>query len=103
LIFEVNDVGAVSYPNLNISVESTRFIEDGSVPRDARVVDRTWQYVNKRGGPDNRFKDNRELPIVLYEDIHFTSNTGLNERIEISRVGNGDNFEGSISALTKNI
>jgi len=101
LVFEANGVGAVSYPNLNISVESTRFIEDGSVPRDAKIVDKTWKYVNKRGGPDKRFKDNRELPIALYEDIHFTSNTGLNERIEISRVGNGDNFEGSISALAK--
>lgn len=103
LVFEANSVGAVSYPNLNISVESTRFIEDGSVPRDAEVVDRTWKYVNKRGGPDKRFKDNRELPIALYEDIHFTSDTGLNERIEISRVGNGDSFERSISALAKSI
>ncbi len=103
LVFEANGVGAVSYPNLNISVESTRFIEDGSVPKDAKVVDSTWKYVNKRGGPDKRFKDNRELPIALYEDIHFTSNTGLNERIEISRVGSGNNFEDSISALIKNI
>jgi len=101
LIFEANGVGAVSYPNLNVSVESTRFIEDGSVPRDAKVVDRTWKYVNKRGGPDKRFKDNRELPIALYEDIHFTSDTGLNERIEISQVGLGNDFEHSISALAK--
>ncbi len=103
LVFEANGVGAVSYQNLNISVESTRFIEDDSVPRDAKVVDKTWRYVNKRGGPDKRFKDNRELPIALYEDIHFTSDTGLNERIEISKVGNGNNFEKSISALVKNI
>ena len=36
LVFESNRVGAVSYQNLNISVESTRFIEDGSVPGDAK-------------------------------------------------------------------
>jgi len=103
LIFESNGVGAVSYPNLRISVESTRFIEDGSVPSDAKVVDRTWKYVNKRGGPDKRFKDNRELPIALYEDLNFTSDTGLNERIEISRVGFGDSFSNAINMLTKNI
>ena len=103
LVFEANGVGAVSYPNLNILVEDTRFIEDGSVPRDAKVVDRTWKYVNKRGGPDKRFNDNRELPIALYEDIHFISDTGLNERIEISRVGIGDDFQLSIRALAKSI
>lgn len=103
LIFEPNGVGAVSYPNLRISVESIRFIEDGSVPRDAKVVDRTWKYVNKRGGPDRRFKDNRELPIILYEDLSFTSDTGLNERIEISRVGHGDGFSSAIAMLAKSI
>lgn len=102
-IFEPNGVGAVSYPNLRISVESTRFIEDGSVPRDAKVVDRTWKYVNKRGGPDKRFKDNRELPIALYEDLNFTSDTGLNERIEISRVGHGDGFSSAITMLARSI
>ena len=101
LIFEPNGVGAVSYPNLRISVENTRFIEDGSVPRDAKVVDITYKYVNKRGGPDKRFKDNRELPIALYEDLIFKSDTGLNERIEISRVGFGDGFSSAISMLAK--
>jgi hypothetical protein len=103
LIFERNGVGAVSYLNLRISVESTRFIEDGSLPRDAKVVDKTWKYVNKRGGPDKRFKDNRELPIALYEDLNFTSDSGLNERIELSRVGFGDSFSSAISMLAKSI
>lgn len=103
LIFEPNGVGAVSYPNLRISVESTKFIEDGSVPRDAKIVDRTWKYVNKRGGPDKRFKDNHELPIALYEDLNFTSDTGLNERIEISRVGFGDGFSSAIGMLAKSM
>lgn len=102
-IFEPNGVGAVSYPNLIVSVESTRFIEDGIVPRDAKVVDRTWRYVNKRGGPDKRFKDNRELPIALYEDLNFTSDTGLNERIELSKVGYGDGFSNAIAMLAKSI
>ena len=87
LVFEPNGVGAVSYENLVLDVTLTRFIEEGSVPRDATVVGHTWKYVNKRGGPDKRFKDNRKLPIALYEDVHFSSNTGLNERIQLSREG----------------
>lgn len=101
LVFEANGVGAVNYKQLNIEIESTRFIEDGTVPRDAKVVDRTWKYVNKKGGPDKRFKDNKELPIALYEDIIFTSSTGLNERIQVSRTGICKSFLNSIVALSK--
>ncbi|HAI11597.1 MAG TPA: hypothetical protein DCM28_07820 [Phycisphaerales bacterium] len=46
----------VSYSNINISVESTRFIEDGSGLHDAKIVDRTWRYVNKCGGLINDLK-----------------------------------------------
>lgn len=87
LVFEDKGVGAVSYENLRIDVSNKRFIEDGKVPRDAQVVDRTWAFVNKSGGPDRRFKNNRELPIALYEEVHFRSQTGLNECIQLSRHG----------------
>jgi hypothetical protein len=82
-----------------VDISSTRFIEDGSVPRDAKVVDHTWKYVNKRGGPDKRFKDNRQLPIALYEDIHFSSDTGLNERIQLSKTGTAQLFAESIQKV----
>lgn len=101
LVYEANAVGAVSYENLTISVEPTRFIESGQLPKDALVVGKTWRYVNKQGGPDKRFKDNKELPIALYEDISFKSNTGLNERIEISRTEVGEGFATSISELAR--
>lgn len=92
LVFESKGVGAVSYENLVVGVEHAKFVESGTVPRDAEVVGRTWQYVNKRGGPDKRFKDNRELPVALYEDVRFTSDTGLNERIQLSKVGVSKSF-----------
>lgn len=96
LVFEPNGVGAVSYENLEIDISGSRFIEEGRVPKDAEVVDRTWKYVNKRGGPDKRFKDNRQIPVVLYEDVHFTSETGLNERIQLSCTGRSSSFEQAI-------
>lgn len=99
LIFEDNKVGAVSYSNLSITIELTRFIEDGIVPKDAKIVDRTWKYVNKSGGPDKRFNNNRELPIALYEDISFQSHTGLNERIELSKVDVGQDYKLAINEL----
>lgn len=99
LVFEKNGVGAVSYPELQIDSEPTRFIEDGKVPRDSKIVGKTWRYVNKKGGPDKRFKDNKELPIALYEDIHLSSSTGLNERIQVSRDGLGAAFTSAVRQL----
>ncbi len=69
------------------------------MPGDAKVVDRTWRFVNKTGGPDKRFKDNRELPIALYEEIELTSTTGLHERFQASRIDGGRAFEGAIQNM----
>lgn len=66
------------------SVGTTRFIESSPVPKDARVVDHTWQYVNKSGGPDKRFKNNRQLPVCLYGELKLQSPTGLNTIIMFS-------------------
>jgi hypothetical protein len=90
LVYDTNGVGAVAYRDLNVEVTQQRFIESESIPKDARVVDHTWQYVNRNGGPDRRFKSNRQLPICLYEEVNFTSGAGLNEVLQISRTGVGD-------------
>jgi hypothetical protein len=85
LAFSSNNIGAISYKDLSFQGFSQRFIEDDAVPSDTTVVDRTWKYVNKKGGPDKRFKDNRELPIALYEEIKFQSASGLNETYQLSK------------------
>lgn len=99
LVFENNKVGAVSYSNLNINVQQTRFVEEDTVPKDAAIIDKTWKFVNKKGGPDRRFNNNRELPIALYEEIDFTSQTGLNERIQISKVNTATFFKETVGTL----
>ena len=99
LVFEPNGVGAVSYQNLRIDIALTRFIEDERIPKDAEVVDKTWKYVNKRGGPDKRFKTNPQLPVVRYEEIHFSSDTGLNERIQLSCTGQSADFVRAIKNI----
>jgi hypothetical protein len=91
-------VGAVNYQDLAVKVKAspTRFIEGEGVPKDATVVDYTWRYVNKDGGPDRRFRDNPRLPIVHYEEIDFTSPSGLQERIQCSRVGVAQQLPGTV-------
>src|SRR5690606_10171959 len=92
LVYDKNGVGAVGYQQLKVHVRPSQFIEDGTVPRDAKVVSYTWRYVNKSGGPDKRFKDNRQLPVCLYDEMSFTSPTGLNEVVQVSQSGVAENF-----------
>jgi len=99
LVYEKDGVGAVGYKELQVAVKTTRFIEDGAVPTDAKVVDKTWKYVNKSGGPDRRFKDNRELPVCVYDEISLSSRSGLNEVLQLSRCGIGEELAEAISAL----
>lgn len=80
LAFQGGAVGGVSYQRLQAASIATRFIEHEAVPSDARVVDRTWQYVNKKGGPDKRFKNNRELPICAYNQFNLSTLDGLDVR-----------------------
>jgi hypothetical protein len=99
LVFDSGAVGAVPYVDLDIQTSQTHFVEDGTVPRDSRVVDQTWKYVNKKGGPDRRFKDNREIPVVLYEEIRFSSTSGINELVQVSRTGVGESFKSAVLVM----
>ncbi|WP_316839827.1 DUF4236 domain-containing protein [Pedobacter gandavensis] len=61
-----------------------RFTETGSVPRDSKIIEKTWAKVNKNGSPDKRFKGNYQIPIVRYGDIRLRTKTGVNEEYEFS-------------------
>lgn len=99
LVYDKSGVGAVPYSELRVDVSDSKFIEDGNVPRDAEVIGRTWRYVNKSGGPDKRFKDNKELPIMLYQYIRLTSTSGLNELLQLSKRGAAVKFQSALSSL----
>lgn len=103
LVYGPNGVGAVEYGVLSLSSKPTRFIEDGMVPRDATVVDHTWRYVNKNGGPDRRFSNNRQIPICEYEELQISSSSGVHEIIQLSRLGISNRFESAISSVIDEI
>ncbi len=77
-ILQKGKVGALNYSDIQTAAHTTRFVESEKVPKDASIVGSTWKYVNKSGGPDKRFKNNRELPICLYGEIELKSTSGLN-------------------------
>ncbi|PWK65383.1 uncharacterized protein DUF4236 [Mucilaginibacter oryzae] len=92
LIKEGNTFAAVFYKNLRITGYTTRFIENEWLPPDTQVIDQTWRYVNKRGGPDRRFNNNRQIPVCAYSEYTMTSDTGIYEIISTSKKGAMDDF-----------
>lgn len=64
-----------------------RFIEAEQLPSDTRTVGRAWAKSNKDGSPDRRFRDNYQIPIVVYGSLTFTSPTGLQEEFQFSNAG----------------
>lgn len=83
-IIQGNKVGALNYGDVTTSVHGQRFIENESVPKDATIVDYTWQYVNKSGGPDKRFQNNKKIPVCLYGKMEV-SGGGVNTVIMFSK------------------
>ena len=85
-IIQGNKIGALNYDDISFNYRITRYIEEESVPSDALIVDKTWKYVNKSGGQDMRFKDNKMIPVCLYGKLEFKSKSGLNTIIMFSNV-----------------
>ena len=85
-IVQGSNVGAVKYDDLTFETSATRFVEDTTVPNDAKIIDKTWKYVNKSGGPDRRFNDNVEYPICAYGRLKITSKKGINTELMFSNL-----------------
>jgi hypothetical protein len=84
LVYNWGGVGAVSYNQLQAKASQIQFREDDQIPGDAAQVGTTWRFVNKNGGPDRRFNNNRQLPIMLYGQLFLTSPSGVQELFEVS-------------------
>ncbi|MEO0684898.1 MAG: DUF4236 domain-containing protein [Cyanobacteria bacterium J06649_11] len=92
LIRQGNKFAGLMYKNLDLESTTTRFIEDERVPSDAKVIDQTYKYVNKDGRPDKRFKGNYQIPICLYSQYRFSSDSGVDEVVVTSRLEAMDRF-----------
>ena len=68
-------------------------------PWDGTVVDYTYKYVNKSGGPDRRFANNPRYPIMSYSYINFYGDNGFNECIMLSKQGVGNILKEQIEIL----
>jgi hypothetical protein len=85
LVYDAGGVGAVAYADLKVETQESRFVENGKVPHDSRQIGSTWKYVNRKGGPDRRFNNNFQLPVMQYGVFGFSSHSGLSTLFLCSR------------------
>jgi len=82
----------IDYRDLVLEHNGTKMVESGYIPSDTKIVDKTWQYVNKNGLPDKRYKYNPEIPIALYYELVLKTQNGLFECYEFSNADSGKSF-----------
>lgn len=100
LVLEGSRYGSVSYQELRVATRPSRFIVDVA-PRDAEVVGHTWKHPRKDGGPDRRFANNRQLPICLFEEIGFLSDSGLRAALVVSHRPSAMAADAALNALAR--
>ncbi|MCA0964825.1 DUF4236 domain-containing protein [Salipiger bermudensis] len=98
LIEENKRFGAVRYETLRTAIRDQRMIVEAA-PSDAKVVGQTWKYVNKNGSPDRRFKDNRQLPICLFQEIAMISEDGFKALLQVSKHGISSDYGKAMTEL----
>lgn len=101
MIIRKNKIGVISYEDIDITMEKTRMIEKGNVPKDTKVLETVWEHANKNGSRDKRYKNNRQLPVCEYAEIHFKSESGINIMLMVSNYNIAKKFvDGFINEVT---
>ena len=79
-----NKMATVPYSQIDGVVFSLNYIEDIFDAPAAPIVGWTWLRCKKDGTRDLRFKDNRKIPIKLYEVMNLSDRNGFDETIMFS-------------------
>lgn len=98
LVRQRKAIGSVSYPSLMVADAVTRFNETDGIPGDAQQVGTTWRFVNKNGGPDRRFNNNRQIPIALYGEVALRTESGLRVALMTSSTDAAKSFAAGMRA-----
>ena len=84
LVHDRNKTIGLNFQELNFYFGENTFVEDQGALSDSEIIGYTYRYVNKKGGPDRRYKDNPQYPRCLYGTIDIKNEEGLNLSILLS-------------------
>ena len=69
-----------------------RFIESEAIPPDGTKVREVLEKSNKDGSRDKRYAENRQLQVMEYGEITFSSGSGIYEKYMFSDAKRAENF-----------
>jgi len=92
LYWQSGKFAPINYSDLRASCHPSKYVETEAVPRDAKVVDKTWRYVNKNGSPDRRFNNNISIPVVAYAGMTLATTTGVDLDFHVSSLTSASEF-----------
>ena len=92
MLLSTHKFAIIGIDELEFNHCGVRFTETGTIPKDSKIIDKTWAKVNKNGTPDKRFKGNYQIPIVKYGEIKLLTDTGVNEEYEFSNYEYSEDF-----------
>ena len=87
----------IFYESVTCSL-SDQTISFPDAPHGVSVVDWTWTFMNKDGGPDRRYSDNPSIPIVAVTELRFDFDESESKKYIFS---DGDAARRFRDALTK--
>jgi len=93
----------VDYDNISMVYAPIRFNEPGIYPTDAEKIGTTWEYVNKNGGPDRRYSDNRPITVVRYGGINLTIKGKSTRTFQVSNAPFAEGFCSSFNRLSTTV
>lgn len=99
LIQQNRSVGGLEYRSVSIDFYNQLFNEAQGVPGDAVVVGHTWRFVRRDGGPDRRFNNNFQIPVVNYQAMVVSGPGNFQKVLYLSRNASRAGFLNAIRAL----
>ncbi len=91
----------LDYHDVMGNLDLCRFQEEEGVPADSKVVAQAWAKANKDGGPDRRFANNHQIPVVAYAHLKLKSESGLWEEFQFSNVERAAQFATALGEFEK--
>jgi SpoVK/Ycf46/Vps4 family AAA+-type ATPase len=95
----VTNFDIIPIDTISVSFHYQKFIEEASVPKDSNIIDYTYHYINKNGGPDKRYAYNPQIPVVHYGQIEIQP---LDLTFQFSDAETAEHFSKSFNVFNKN-